>query len=138
MPKTGAYCLFTKMRAAESLSEELVYDSRLIKTKACHYYLCVPKPVEIRSENQAPVFSEVQKSMGASIVALNPGVGTFQTCFDLSGLIAGWDINSKARLGRLFHAYDNVQSRWCQKEVNHYKRYEMKKANRRIQERYTI
>ncbi len=69
--------------------------------------------LEIRCENQSPLFEEAQKSMVADIVPLHPVVRTFQTCFDSSGLIAEWSINSKGRLGRLCHAYDNLQSRWC-------------------------
>jgi hypothetical protein len=47
-----------------------------------------------------------------------------------SGMIAEWVVNDK---GRLYHAYDNLQSRWYKKEVNHCKRYEMKKTGRRFQ-----
>ncbi len=71
--------------------------------------------------------------MGAGIVALDPGVSTFQTCFDPSGLIAEWEVGDKAKFGRLCHAYDDLQSSWSQKEIRHSKRYRMKKAALRIQ-----
>lgn len=131
--KKGTFSFLRTMKSAEPLPEVLFYDSRLLKTRTGHYYLCVPKPLEARSEDQAPVFNEVQKSKGAGIVALDPGVRTFQTCFDPSGLIAEWGAGDKARLGRLCHAYDDLQGRWSQKEVRHSKRNRMKKAGLRIQ-----
>jgi hypothetical protein len=67
-------------------SEVLFYDARLLKTKIGQYYLCIPKPLETRSGNQAPVFNEIEKSISIGIVALDP-----QTCFDPSGLITEWD-----------------------------------------------
>jgi len=48
----------------------------------------VPKLLEISSENQAPVFNEIQENMGFGVAALDHGATTFQTCFDPSGLIA--------------------------------------------------
>ncbi len=50
-PKTGSYCLFRKISAAELFPEALVYDSRLIETKTGRYYLYAPKALEIRREN---------------------------------------------------------------------------------------
>jgi hypothetical protein len=72
--------------------------------------------------------------MGAGIAALDPGVRTFHTCFDPSGSIAEYGgVGDKARLGRLCHAYDDLQRRWSQNEINHSNRYRMKKAALRIQ-----
>jgi hypothetical protein len=72
------------MKSAKPLLEVLLYHSRLMKTKTRHYYLFLPKPVEVRSENQAPIFKEIQESMDAGILALDTGVRTFQTCFEAS------------------------------------------------------
>jgi putative transposase len=105
----------------------------LIKTKIEHYYLCVTKPLEIRGENQAPFFNEIQERVCVGIVALDPGVRTFQICFDPSGLIAESGVGDKARLGRLCHAYNDFWSRCRQKEISHSKRYRMKKAALRTQ-----
>ncbi len=62
-------------------------NPRLLKTKIGHYFLSVPKPLEIRRENQAPVFNEMQECVAVGIVDLDPGVRNFQTCFDPSGLV---------------------------------------------------
>jgi len=115
------------------LPYDLVYDSRLIKTRTGHYYLCVPKPLEVRREKQAPIFNETQKSKSAGVNAIDPGVRTFNTCFDRSGLIAESGVGDKIRLGRLCYSYGGLQGRWSQKHVKHCKRYRMKKAGLRIQ-----
>jgi hypothetical protein len=49
--KSGVYSFLSRMKSAEPLTDKLQYDSRLIRTRLGHYYLCVSKPLEIRSEN---------------------------------------------------------------------------------------
>jgi hypothetical protein len=88
LKKKGVFFFLRTIKSAEALPYDLVYDSRLIKTGTGHYYLCVPKPLEARSESQAPIFNETTKSKGASVIAVDPGVRTFNTCFDPSSLIA--------------------------------------------------
>jgi hypothetical protein len=80
------------MKSVESLLEVFFYDFRLLKIKIRYYYLCVPKSLETMTENQDPLFSEIQESMGVGIVALDPGVKSFQTCFDPRGSIAEWKV----------------------------------------------
>jgi len=109
LKKKGVFSFLRTIKSAEALPYDLVYDLRLIKTRTGHYYLCVPKLLEARSESQAPVFNEIQKSKGAGVIAIDPGVRTFNTCFDTSGLIAEWGVGDKTRLGRLCHAYDGLQ-----------------------------
>ena len=77
----------------------------------------------MRSENQAP-----QSTLG--VVALDPGVRTFQTTFDLNSIVTEWGSGDSTRIGRLCHAYDKLQSKWSQ--VKHNKRYRYKKAGLRI------
>jgi hypothetical protein len=114
LKKKGVLSFLRTIKSAEALPYDLVYDLRLIKVRTGHYYLCVPKPLEARSESQAPVFNETQKSKGASVIVFDPGVRTFNTCFDPSGLIAEWGVSDKARLGRLSYAYYDLQGRWSQ------------------------
>jgi transposase len=76
--KRGEYAFLNKIRSAEPLPEELGYDSRLmLERRTNFYYLCIPMPLEVRSENQAPVTKR--------IIALDPGVRTFMTSNDPSG-----------------------------------------------------
>ncbi|CAJ0825735.1 4552_t:CDS:2 [Entrophospora sp. SA101] len=43
------------------------------------FYLCVPKPFEIKADNQGPKFSVVEENRGAGIISLDLGVRTFIT-----------------------------------------------------------
>jgi acyl-CoA oxidase len=113
LKKKGVFSFLRAIKSTKALPYDLVYDydSRLIKTRTGHYCLCVTKPLETRTESQAPVFNETQKSKSAGVIAMDPGVRTFNTWFDPSGLIAEWGVGDKAaRLGRLCHAYDDLQS----------------------------
>ena len=56
-------------------------NSRLVRTRLGHYYLCVPKPLDIRGESQAP---PEQKH---ATMALDPGVRTFMTGYDADGAV---------------------------------------------------
>lgn len=131
--KRGAYSFLKEIKASESLPEKLGYDSRLLVTRLGHFYLCIPQPLDVRRETQAPVYSSREELSGAGVVALDPGVRTFQTCYDPSGLVAEWGVNDMSRIYRLCHAYDKLQSKWSHKDVRHAKRYRLKKAGWRIQ-----
>ena len=69
---------------------------------------------------------------GSEVIALDPGVRTFQTCYDPSGLVVEWGAKDLARIYRLCHALDDLQSRWSQPDIKHHKRYRMRKAAARI------
>lgn len=48
------------------------------------FYLCIPKPLELRTENQGPfIVSEEQRR--TRLVSLDPGVRTFMTCYSPDG-----------------------------------------------------
>ena len=134
--KRGIYAdLFRSMRSHEPLPNEIQYDARLTRTnKLGHYYLCLPQPLEVRPESQGPQFSEeARHAYGAGVVALDPGVRTFQTCYDPSGRIVEWGAKDIGRIYRLCHAHDKLQSKWSQqKSVRHASRYRMRKAAARI------
>ena len=115
-----------KMKAEMDLPEKLGYDSRLIKTRLNKYYLCIPKPIEVKSENQAP------NSTKHCTISLDPGVRTFMTGYDADGSTFEWGQNDFGRIFRLCYAYDGLQAKWSSKEVNHHQRYRMKIAGLRI------
>ena len=77
-----------------------------MRTRLGHYYLCLPKPLEIRGESQAP--PEVKHAS----IALDPGVRTFMTCYDMDGAVYDWGDADMGRIYRLCHALDSLQSRW--------------------------
>ena len=69
------------LRGHEALPSTLEHHSRLVRTRLGHYYLCVPKPLDIRGESQAP-----PEQKHAAIV-LDPGVRTFMTGYDADGAV---------------------------------------------------
>lgn len=115
-----------KMKAERVLPEKLDYDSRLIRTRLNEYYLCIPKLIELRGDNQAPDSSK------HCTISLDPGVRTFMTGYDPDGSALEWGKNDFGRIFRLCYAYDNLQSKWSQKGVKHHQRYRMQVAGRRI------
>ena len=53
------YSFLYKIKSLESLSEKLKHDSRFVLNQLGEYYLCIPRPLEIRAENQGPIFQKV-------------------------------------------------------------------------------
>ncbi|RHZ77216.1 hypothetical protein Glove_184g59 [Diversispora epigaea] len=70
----GEYSFLPKIKSAEPLPEKLGNDSRLVMNCLGEFYLCIPKPLEIRTENQERI-------------RLDPGVRTFMTDYDPSGIV---------------------------------------------------
>ncbi|KAL6069199.1 Transposase [Balamuthia mandrillaris] len=108
------------LRGAEPLPEVLPSDSRLIRTRWGKYYLAIPMPLE-GSNNQAPSSSRVPK-----VVAIDPGVRTFGTCYVApEGKAYEWGRNDIGRIYRICHYLDDLQSRWGQPGVKARQRYRM-------------
>ncbi|CAG8619909.1 14009_t:CDS:2 [Gigaspora margarita] len=96
---------------AESLPKQLDYDSRLVINRLDEFYLCIPEPLKIRAENQGPLFSENQEKGGSGVIVLDPGVRTFMTSYDPSGMAIEWGKNDINRIYRLCHVYGRLQSK---------------------------
>lgn len=116
------------MKSAEPLPESLAYDSRMTVDRLGRWFLCLPLPLSLKSENQAP--EDTKWTDG--VIALDPGVRTFATGYDPSGVMCEWGKQDIGRIYRLCHVMDKLQSRWSQKEVRHRKRYRLQRAARRI------
>lgn len=84
----------------KTLPTKLNYTSRLIYTPLKEFYLCIPKPLNIRSESKAPE---------NSIVSLDPGVRTFLTGYDVNGRYFEIGKNDVSRLMRLQHYRNKLQ-----------------------------
>jgi len=126
---SGAYAdVFNSrvLRGHQQLPAKLECDSRLLRTRLGHYYLCLPKPLEIQGENQAP------PAWKHATIALDPGVRTFMTGYDADGGVCEWGEADMGRIYRLCHRLDDLQSRWSRPSVRHHQRYRMKVAARRI------
>lgn len=116
----------TPLKSAEPIPDKLDYDCRLQRTSVGNFYLCIPKPLVIRSENQAPK---------EKLVALDPGVRTFQTGFTDDSEIVEFGTKDIDKILSLCRHLDKLQSRWSQPETNHRKRYRLRKAAKRMRTR---
>ena len=103
-------------------------DSRLQRDALGHYYICIPEdrpldPKAPSSENQARV------------VALDPGVRTFQTGYDPHGKLLEFGKGDINRIERLCKHLDTLQSKcadvWCTPE----QRTRMSRAATRLRQR---
>lgn len=119
------------IHSSELLPDKLEYDSRLQRTRMGEFYLCIPKPLEIRDENQAPNYTRKERG----IIALDPGVRTFMTGYSPAGHAIECGVGDITRIYRLCHALDRLQSKWSKKEVKHKNRYKMQQAGRRIRKK---
>jgi putative transposase len=107
------------------------FDVRVSRTKLGHYNLHLL--AEVRRENQAPQSRE-------GVVALDPGVRTFQTAYSPDGLVAHLCTGrSTARLARLKHLTHNLKKRLSgvrgAVHVRKRKQYRMRRALERARQR---
>jgi putative transposase len=114
------------LRAAEPLPDAVDYDCKLVHTRLGHYYLVIPMPLEMASDNQARVEDRV--------VALDPGVRTFHTAYDPSGSVMEFGKGDIGHIYRICAHMDKLQSRIDDdKTLFHKKRYRMRRAWRKMQ-----
>ena len=55
----GEYSFLPKIKSSEPLPTKLEYDSCLVMNQLGEYYICIPRPLEIRTKNQGPIFQKV-------------------------------------------------------------------------------
>ena len=111
---------------------QLTHDMRLQRTKAGAFYLCVPLPAAATEGDE----TQVPPPSGA-VVALDPGVRTFQTCYDPQSLQCyKWGSGDMGKIIRLCLGMDKLISKLAtgkqQHTVNHRRRWKMKQALSRI------
>ena len=103
--KSGHYSnIFSKNKilASEELPTTIESEFRVILDRLGHYYLCIPRQVKKASENQAPRSHH-------GVVSLDPGVRTFQTCYDADGLVTEWGDGDMKLLFQDCYAADRLQ-----------------------------
>jgi putative transposase len=114
------------LRAAEPLPDKVDYDCKLLHTRLGHYYMVIPMPLEMASDNQARIEDRV--------VALDPGVRTFHTAYDPSGHVMEFGKGDIGHIYRICAHMDKLQSRIdSNKELRHKSRYRMRRAWRKMQ-----
>lgn len=121
----GAFAFLNlgNLKGAENIPPEVETAIRFIRDRLGQTFLAIPRQVAKRSESQAPTSQE-------SIVALDPGVRTFQSTYDASGLTTEWGKSDMKRIYRLCLVADKIQSLWSKNKGA--KRRSIKKAWHRI------
>jgi len=120
------------LRSPETLPDELECDSRLIRTRLGHYYLCLPMELKAGSAENQGTFGTIQSACVDGIISLDPGIRTFMTGYDASGQSWEWGKQDIQRIYRLCHTADKLQSKWSQKDIKHKKKYSLQKAARQV------
>jgi putative transposase len=93
-----------KMKGAEELPQELEGSCRVVLDRLGRYYLCIPRQVAVRSEDQAP------NPQCHGVVSLDPGVKTFQTTYDADGLVTEWGKDDMKKIMWMALKADKLQS----------------------------
>jgi putative transposase len=131
--KTGVYSnIFGpgKMKVSKSdqhhIPERMKRDFRFVRNRIGHYYLCVSKEIEVKDEKLKPLDYH-------GVVALDPGVRTFQTCYSADGSVVEWGKNDMNTIFKHCYAADRLQGRLANLNNNKIqrektKRRRMKKA----------
>src|SRR6185369_8669496 len=131
--KSGEFFFLKGIKSSEEIPE-IKYDCRLTVNRLGEFYLCIPKPLEIRADNQGPKFSVAEENRGAGIISLDPGVRTFMTGYNPSGEAIEWGEGDISRLYRLCSHYDRIQSGRdsIHGKENKRKRYKLRRCMLRI------
>lgn len=126
--KSGNYeeLNLSKLIGAEAIPSEVNHAVRFVRDRMGRYFLVIPTDTPKKSENQAPLERE-------SIVSLDPGVRTFQTTYDASGLASEWGKGDMSTIYTLCRKADKLQSVWQGKKGK--KRRSTKRAWLRLLER---
>ena len=122
----------TNLKSPEKLPDALECDSRLIRTRLGHYYLCLPMELKVSSAENQGTAGAMQTSCVDGIISLDPGIRTFMTGYDASGQSWEWGKQDIERIYRLCHTADSLQARWSDKAITHKRRYSLQKAARRV------
>jgi putative transposase len=109
--KTGAMAFLGlgMLNTGEEIPDKAEAAGRFIRDRLGRTFLALPRQIVKRSESQAPSSHE-------SVVALDPGVRTFQTTYDATGLATEWGKGDMKQLFKLCLGADKLQSSWAKKK----------------------
>ncbi|CAB4427982.1 unnamed protein product [Rhizophagus irregularis] len=77
-----------------SISHTLGYDSRLVMNKLGEFYLCIPRPLELRTENQG-LFIVNEEQRRTRLVSLDPDTLHVREYLHCKVIICSEDYTSK-------------------------------------------
>jgi putative transposase len=112
------------LEASEPLPDKLEYDCRLQRTRLGKFYLCIPQPLQYKTTGPEQ----------PSVIALDPGVRTFQTGYCPNGSTTSFGDRDIGRVANMCRRMDKLQSK-CDKAEQHKHRYRMRKAMQRMRDR---
>lgn len=115
--KSGLFAWLRTVKANEVLPDTLDGALIITRTKLGDYYYSIPKEVK----------QEIHKKPMNDIIALDPGVRTFQTCYDTNGNVIEFGVGDMCRIFSLCRHADKLQSNWM-KETNKKRKQRKKKA----------
>lgn len=126
--RTGAMAFLnlSTLKGAEEIPQQAEAAARFIRDRLGRYFLAMPRQTARRSETQAPSSRE-------GVVALDPGVRTFQTTYDADGLATEWGKDDMRQVFRLCLVADKLQAAWKNKKDS--KRRATKLAWHRVHDR---
>ena len=95
------------MRSGEGLPERIPYDFDLIRTRLGKFYVCIPGPLKMATAGPSGTEGEEPYR----VIALDPGVRTFQTGFDGDGTAFEFGADDHERILRLCQHLDALEGR---------------------------
>jgi len=109
--KSGMFAFLSleNLNASEELPASVECAVRFVRDRLNRFYLIVPQQVCKKDENQIPLTYE-------SIVSLDPGVRTFQTTYDATGLSTEWGKGDMTKIFLYCRKIDKLQSEWKKKK----------------------
>jgi putative transposase len=132
------------IRCKEGLPNYLYYDTRIIKDACNRIYLIVLAPQHHQHPENHTNNTETSDSQACpeiKVGSIDPGIRTFATLYDNRGQIFEYGTHDINKIIRIAHHADDLQSRIYQKkddgqfQFNHQKRYNMRKAFRKMKYR---
>ena len=66
--KSGEFSFLMGIKSSEQIPEKMEYDCRITINRLGGFYLCIPRPLEIKADNQGPKFSVVEELESFSLI----------------------------------------------------------------------
>jgi putative transposase len=118
----------TVCKASETLPDTMEAEFRVQRSRLGHYYICYAQVQTLADPRDAPQAQH-------SVVALDPGVRTFQTCYDADGVVTEWGVGDMQAIFKLSLTADKLQAQVVQYKQASQKKRRLRKAWWRVLER---
>lgn len=119
----GVFAFLKSIRSSEPLPSQLLTDTRLQMNTLGEFFLCVI------------VSPRTYEASAGDVLALDPGVRTFQTCYNPNGALTEIGRRDIEKCVKQCHRWSFLQSKAARGKTTHKHRYRLRKKMRRIQKR---